>query len=98
MPEHVKFSFDFGKIGALGTNFSGDYYLVVKPHDEGLCGVKVSTFKVFDNADDEHMNEYIQDKIEMFHTVINSESIQSYDHGETENMSIKGIIQQNNPN
>jgi hypothetical protein len=88
LPEHVKFSFDFGKIGALGSNFSGDYYLVVKPHDEGMWGVKVSTFEVFDNEDEEFMNEYIQNKIEISHTIINSESIQSYDRGETENMSI----------
>ncbi len=30
LPEQIKHSFDFGEIGALGTNFSGDYYLIVK--------------------------------------------------------------------
>ncbi len=41
---------------------------------------------VFDNEDDEFMNEYVQDKIEMSDTFIDCESIQRYDRGETESM------------
>ena len=87
LPEEIRHSFDFGNIGPLGTNFTGNYYLVVKPSHHALGGAKVSIFKVFDNEADEYMHIYIQDKIEISYEVINSISIQRYDRGEAESMN-----------
>jgi len=87
LPDQIKHTFDFGKIGPLCTDFSGDYYLVVKPSYQEVGGVKVSTFTVFDNLHDDCMNEYVQNKIEMFDTIIDCKSIQTYDRGETETIA-----------
>ncbi len=84
IPEDMRHNFDFGNFGSSRTNFSGDYYLVVRPSGHPFDGVKVSNFLVFDS------NLTVEDDaIEISDTFIDIDSIQMYDNGEAENLGFK---------
>ncbi len=88
IPNGIKHRFDFGKIGVLNTDFSGNYYLIVQPDEKKINNAKINTFRVHDNYDRKIYKDYIQFRIDVKHSVVNSESIQHYDHGKSENISI----------
>ncbi|MBS1541881.1 MAG: hypothetical protein JSS73_14615 [Bacteroidetes bacterium] len=84
IPEDIRHNFDFGDFGSSRTNFSGDYYLVVRPSGHPFDGVKISNFLVFDSN-----LTAVEDTIEISDTFIDIKSIQMYDNGKAENMGFK---------
>lgn len=86
LPNRYRHLFEFGKIGPYATNFSGNYYLVVEPFENNFGTAEINSFKVFDNASDD-ADEYIQHKIEVQKTFIDSNTIQRYDNEEADSPS-----------
>jgi hypothetical protein len=82
LPDGIRSTFDFGMIGPMGTNYSGDYYLIAEPDEDDFGTTKVKAFKVFENDEDE--SEYIQEKIEVQHKIIDLLSVNNYENGEGE--------------
>lgn len=86
-PKGIKHRFDFGKIGALNTDFSGNYYLIVQPCEKKINNAKINSFRVHDNYDRKIYKDYIQFRIDVKQAVVDSESIQLYDQERSENIS-----------
>lgn len=91
IPEGTKYYFDFGKIGPLNTNFSGNYYLIAQPDSSDSNSAEVSSFQIHDNYDRKNHTDYVQLRIDVRRSFVNSESIQLYDQGLTENISRKEL-------
>jgi hypothetical protein len=75
--------FEFGSLPFSDANFSGQYFLIVEPHhdhDESL----INSFKIFDNEDDLVYQHHIQYRIEVIKSIVDAESIQDYEQGNSE--------------
>lgn len=89
IPVGIKDKFDFGRIGPLNTDFSGDYFLVVSPDEKNSELTKVNSFKVHDNEDSKFFADYIQYRIDVKPSYIDSHSIQLYEQDESTSMFVE---------
>ena len=94
-PRGLKHKYEFGRIGPLGTNFSGDYVLIVSPDKKNCEMAKVNSFKVHDNEDPKIFADYIQHRIDVKYSFINLHSIQMYERGESESMFVEEDVKEN---
>jgi hypothetical protein len=94
-PRGFKHKYEFGRIGPLGTNFSGDYVLIVSPDKMNCDTAKVNSFKVHDNEDPKIFTDYIQHRIDVKHSFIDSHSIQLYQQGESASMFVEEGVKEN---
>ncbi|HEV8513704.1 MAG TPA: hypothetical protein VGQ59_10525 [Cyclobacteriaceae bacterium] len=88
IPVGIKDKFDFGRIGPLNTDFSGDYFLVVSPDEKNPDVTKIKSFKVHDNEDPKFITDYVQYRIDVKHSFIDSHSIQLYQQDESASMFV----------
>jgi len=94
-PHGIKHKYDFGRIGPLETDFSGDYFLVVSPDGRNPEIAKVNSFKVHDNEDPKIFTDYIQYRIDVRHSFIDSHSIQLYQQDESASMFVEEGVKEN---
>lgn len=85
--EKLRNPFDFGDIGPLGTNFSGNYYLLVRPSGQQFGRVAVNNFFLSDNDDD--TTDQFENNVEISETFVDSRIIQMYERGESEKPSLE---------
>jgi hypothetical protein len=85
VPDGIKHYYDFGKIGPLKTDFSGNYYLVVRPVSKGSNNAQICSFQVHDNYDRKTHKDFVQLRVDVKRSVVDAESIQLYDQGIAEN-------------
>lgn len=85
LSSEIKHRFDFGKIGILNTDFSGNYYLVASP-DSVFGETKINSFKVHDNYDRKIDREYVQHRIDVYKSAVDFELIQLYESGKIDQL------------
>ncbi|MBS1508566.1 MAG: hypothetical protein JSS79_18160 [Bacteroidetes bacterium] len=76
----IQHQFDFGEIGRLGTNFSGNYFLIVQPDKVNTGRLIVNTFHV-SLVQVEGLLTLDSERVHVSENFIDSTSIQLYDSG-----------------
>ncbi|HEV8513026.1 MAG TPA: hypothetical protein VGQ59_07100, partial [Cyclobacteriaceae bacterium] len=80
IPNDIQNQFDFKEIGPLGTNFSGNYFLIVEP-EQKKGGVIVNSFQI-DILQSQGRLPFDCETVNIHRHFIDGSSVQSYENGE----------------
>jgi len=78
LPVDVRHEFNFGTFGPMGTDFSGNYFLIAQPEAQSRGGIKINFFQLKKIVDEQANSSEYQTEIEMTQHYIDSGTLQEY--------------------